>query len=810
MQTNDRCPNCMHTLENNDAVCPYCNFNIKDYINKPNCLNPFTVLQNKYMLGRVIGVGGFGITYIGWDLNLQTYIAIKEYFPESFASRNTNDPSMQNNVIPNETKKEVYDKGLKRYVEEAQNLSKFYRLQGIVSVKDFFYENGTAYIVMEYINGINLKEYLNNMGGKLDENMVLTLMKPVFESMFEIHNSGLVHRDISPDNIMVDQDGRIKLIDFGSARGQAAETDKTYTVVLKHGYAPSEQYYAKGNQGPWTDIYSLCATMYKMLTGQIPPNSIERMENDQYVAPSAYGISVSQRTEAVLRKGLSVKVADRYQNIGELLADLYGTMPISKMSSNNTPIAAGATYNPPTSLSQQSMHLSMPQDDMGEKKKNKGIIIAAISVLAIVVIVAVVLLVSGGKDDDKDKKTTENTADNPVVTESTPTDSDDTTDTTAATTEEPIEGYSGYVYTVPEKLSDSWTDYTANVDGQLYQFPMPIEDWLNYGWESDGLPTIVHAESFDAVGFYNANMEINAFVANPYINEASIDKCWVVGFEVNLDYYDVASDSVIEFAGGIKLRESTLEDIKKAYGAPDDIYQGTSYVDDTPYTSISYAGDEYEDGMSFTLDQDGKLKEIYIVNTAIPQDALEEQNVSTDVPEMNSLYVVPTAPSADRLDCIVTSEGYHYQLPVPASEFTKNGWEFDTSTDEYLSGDSYVTTYLHKNGSKIEVELTNFTNNAIIPVNAFVTKIKVEGKYCDIEFLFPGNLKIGDPGTAFADIYSDLGEDYNENMYTFGNSRSVYIYDDNYNSVIIRTESDSETDIIDTLSIANDKDISKK
>ena len=150
----------MQALGQGEDVCPYCGFDVSGYEEKPNCLRPFTVLQGKYMIGRVIGMGGFGITYIGWDLNLQTYIAIKEYYPESFAQRD----AMTTTIVSTlDSKKEIYDKGLKRYVEEARNLSKFYQLQGIVSVKDFFYENGTGYIVMEYINGVDLKHYLSWM-----------------------------------------------------------------------------------------------------------------------------------------------------------------------------------------------------------------------------------------------------------------------------------------------------------------------------------------------------------------------------------------------------------------------------------------------------------------------------------------------------------------------------------------------------------------------------------------------------------------------------------------------------------------------
>lgn len=395
----DRCPNCMQLLPENNEICPFCEFNINEYEEKTICLKPFTILQNKYMIGRVIGIGGFGITYLGWDINLQTYIAIKEYFPGTLASRDTS--TSETTVSPNEASKDIYDKGLKRYVEEAQNLSRFYQLQGIVSVKDFFYENGTGYIVMEYINGVNLKEYMRDAGGKLPERTVLALMKPIFESLHQMHKSGLVHRDISPDNIMVDKENKIKLIDFGSARGQSAETDKTYTVILKHGYAPSEQYYAKGNQGPWTDIYSLCATMYKMITGQVPPNSVERMEKDEYISPTAMGIPVSVRTEAVLRKGLAVKAADRYQDIGPLLYDLYGTQPVrtapavpnpmSGIVNSTMPNVSMGTYTT-TNPTHRSMYYTQqpPQPTQGTGKL--GLFIGTVAVLLGIIVIGLVLI----------------------------------------------------------------------------------------------------------------------------------------------------------------------------------------------------------------------------------------------------------------------------------------------------------------------------------------------------------------------------------------------------------------------------------
>lgn len=769
----DRCPNCMQSLQGNEDTCTYCGFEISKYEEKPNCLRPFTVLQNKYMIGRVIGVGGFGITYIGWDLNLQTYIAIKEYFPESIASRDTSVSPDAVQVIPNETKKEIYDKGLKRYVEEAQNLSKFYQLQGIVSVKDFFYENGTGYIVMEYINGINLKEYLNNMGGKLDENTVLALMKPVFESLYQMHNAGLVHRDISPDNIMVDQDGKIKLIDFGSARGQSAETDKTYTVILKHGYAPSEQYYAKGNQGPWTDIYSLCATMYKMLTGQIPPNSVERMENDEYVAPSAYGVQISPRTEAVLQRGLAVKVNDRYQNIGQLLNDLYGTQPIAPMAAT-VPIAAGASFANPTSFSQQSMHLNVEDTSKASEKtkKNRMAAYIAIGAIVIAVIVAVVLFVTGGKDDkdDKDPTTTEQAS----TTDGT-TEEDGTTEaTTEGTSEEPaVEPTNGYTYEWPTELSDNWRDYTISIDGTVYQFPMPYSEWKSKGWKTNSLPTNLAAGEGDYTEFYNDRLELTAAFMNPGLSETAIEDCWVVGVSIDTEYDEVADGVVIELPGGVKLLESSEDDIKKAFGAPEYRYEGTDY-EDKPYVSLDYAGDTYEDGMDFEINADGKLASIAIANTAIPANAVGNTDISTEPPVINSYYTEPSGPSTDRFDSIITLDGVNYQLPVPVAQLTQNGWILDTATDDYISGNSNIDTYLEKDGSKIYVQLDNFTPNAILPVNAYITSIQAESNYCTLEIIFPGGVKLGSSGTELENLYGDLGEDFEKDEWTSSISYSIY------------------------------------
>lgn len=785
----DRCPNCMQALQDKEDVCTNCGFDMVSYEERPNCLRPFTVLQNKYMLGRVIGVGGFGITYIGWDLNLQTYIAIKEYFPDSIASRDTSRSASDTQVIPNESKRDVYEKGLKRYVGEAQSLSKFYQLQGIVSVKDFFYENGTGYIVMEYINGINLKEFLKNSGGRLDEMTVLNLMKPVLESLYQIHNSGVIHRDISPDNIMVDSENRIKLIDFGSAKGQSNEGDKTFTVILKHGYAPSEQYYAKGNQGPWTDIYSLCATMYKMLTGNLPPNSIERMNNDEYMPPSACGVVVSPRTEAVLAKGLAVKASDRYQNLGEMINDLYGSTPVN-MISPVTPMNNNPAFVNPMSMSQQSMHLSMQPvmspanvSDDAKKRTKTGIIIG--SVFAVVVILAVVLiLVLGGKDDkDKDGKTSD--TENASVSDHTGTDEPDTsgTDTT-----EPV--VQDVKYEWPTELSDNWRDYQISIDGTVYALPIPITEWESKGWRADYMPTYVSGEGSEFVTFEKDGITVSTLLYNYGLNEAPVENCYIIGLKVYSE--DIKAGKEVILPGNIKMDVATVDDIKKAYGAPEYIYEGSNY------TSLDYAGDEYEDGMDLQVDtESGTLNQISLANTAIPDGVnISPSDITTDVPEINSQYVAPGGPSTDRFDNIISIDKVNYVLPVPVSVFIENGWTLDSATDAYISGNSSIWTYLEKGGNKIEVTIENFTPNAMVPPNGYVTKISAETKYCSYEVVFPGGIKLGDPVAVFLDVYGDMGEDLYTYEGEFGNSYSVWNYDMDNMGIYIDVYQDIETGIL--------------
>ncbi|HIR94064.1 MAG TPA: serine/threonine protein kinase, partial [Candidatus Egerieimonas intestinavium] len=310
------CFNCMKEKKE-PGSCPHCGFDPEAYEAEPHHLPLGTILAGKYLVGRVLGEGGFGITYVGWDLNLELKVAIKEYYPNGFVTRNST--FNRTLTVLTGSRGEFFQKGLDKFVDEARRLGKFWQLPGIVSVKDYFQENKTGYIVMEFAEGHTLKEILKKSSqGRLPPERVFAMMRPVMKSLNKVHEAGLIHRDISPDNLMVARDGRVKLIDFGAARDFLAEGEKSLSVMLKPGYAPEEQYRSRGKQGPWTDVYGLCATMYRAITGQVPEESLDRVAEDTLRSPSQLGIPIAPWQENALMQGLAVFQRYRLQSMEEL------------------------------------------------------------------------------------------------------------------------------------------------------------------------------------------------------------------------------------------------------------------------------------------------------------------------------------------------------------------------------------------------------------------------------------------------------------------------------------------------------------
>ena len=302
------------------AVCPHCGYTADTPVSE-NVLPVFTILQGKYLVGAPLGKGGFGITYIAMDLQTETIIAIKEYFPTDFACRAADTET----VLPINEKQSLYFRtGMKSFTREGELLRRLSDIPGIVQFQDMLYCNNTAYLVMAYIPGISLKKQMKKQGKPFTEREALTMMRPILSALQTMHQKHILHRDISPENLMYAPDHTLTLIDFGAAREFSTDDDENLTVILKRGYAPEEQYHSGSRQGAWTDVYAVCAVLYHMLTGILPQEADKRVESDQLTPLSRLPqISVRPSVCHAIEKGLQVDALERYASVQALMKDLY-------------------------------------------------------------------------------------------------------------------------------------------------------------------------------------------------------------------------------------------------------------------------------------------------------------------------------------------------------------------------------------------------------------------------------------------------------------------------------------------------------
>ena len=319
MLSYNNCPHCFMPLRSG-TVCEYCG---RDYRNDPcppGILTPFTVLKNRYLVGRMLGKGGFGVTYVAMDLHRNMRCAIKEYMPSEYSTR----MSGSKDVIPfSDTKaKTVYYRGRDKYIEEARTLEKLKNNPHVVTILDYFNENNTAYLVMELIDGEDLRKQAVKNGGRLEPKLAIKVFVTVAKALSEIHRMNILHRDISPENIIISKKGTVKILDFGSARNYVSSQKKGLSILLKQGFAPPEQYNTNGNQGPWTDVYSLCATFYNLVSGRALIDALYRIRGERQPSLISLGCPVTKKISDVIERGMSLDYRVRYKNFEELLKDI--------------------------------------------------------------------------------------------------------------------------------------------------------------------------------------------------------------------------------------------------------------------------------------------------------------------------------------------------------------------------------------------------------------------------------------------------------------------------------------------------------
>lgn len=304
-------------------VCEHCGHDERIH-NKKHQLQEGTLVGGQYVLGKVLGQGGFGITYIAWDKIMRTNVAVKEYYPSGYVIR---DSSLSRKVhFDAGDNGKAFLNGKKRFLREAESMAKLWDVPQIVKVLRYFEENNTAYIVMEYLEGDDLRNYMRKLDRPMHLPEVMAVLKPVMEALSVAHAKGLVHRDISPDNIMLLPDGSAKLLDFGAVRwvenpDAQKSLDMSTQPILKMGFAPPEQYRTRGSLGPWTDVYALCATIYYCLTGRIPPEAMERTLGKAKL--NWNGVSgLTRRQQMALEKGMALEPKNRFQSVKALQGEL--------------------------------------------------------------------------------------------------------------------------------------------------------------------------------------------------------------------------------------------------------------------------------------------------------------------------------------------------------------------------------------------------------------------------------------------------------------------------------------------------------
>ena len=409
----NKCFGCMEEIQG--YPCPHCGFDPRSVKGIEYALPMGTILAGKYLVGRVLGQGGFGITYVGWDIALERKVAIKEYYPSGQVSRNPGSRGLT--WYTSVQSQQAKQNGTQMFLKEARKMSKVDDIPNVVRVRDLFQENETAYIVMDFVEGETLKARLEKTG-PLPWEQAKGIFLPAIQAMEQVHQAGLVHRDISPDNLMLTPDGKVKILDLGAAKDLSVNNGASSMQVAKGGFSPFEQYTQRGSSGPWTDVYAMAATVYYTLTGKLPPVATDRVVEDtiSWEEPGLKALS-AQALEA-LQKAMVISAKNRMQSMEELEKGLYNTAvepaptPAPQPVQEAKPEPQPAPETKPESQPEQEVKpepqptpepapqaQSEPKPKAGEKS-GKKLWIAAAAVIAVVLCGALIWANAGKPADD--------------------------------------------------------------------------------------------------------------------------------------------------------------------------------------------------------------------------------------------------------------------------------------------------------------------------------------------------------------------------------------------------------------------------
>lgn len=484
----NRCSKCMEEIHG--YPCPRCKFDIASFQPKSYALAPNTILHGRYLLGVPLGQGGFGITYIAWDLEEKKKVAVKELYPSGHASRYSTGGT---DVIwsgDRESKLLMVD-GPAVFRKEAAKMQKLKDVPQVVQVCEVFTDNNTAYIVMDFVAGITLKDYLME-NGPLNWDKTQKLLAPAIEAMIRVHKAGLIHRDISPDNMMIEPSGKIRILDLGAAKDLNTNSGASSMIVAKGGFSPLEQYSQRGGSGTWTDVYALAATICYTLSGKTLPASVDRVNGDGDLWEQPVYKKLPPHVLAALQKALAVSPKDRTQTMEQFLSDLRLSKPDAKKADAKR---ADTTKQ------------EVPKP---EEKKKSGRSTAAIVALVLLCCVAIVAI--GIRLGSVLEEKAKDMLGNPVTVENTPTTRKPTS-TTAASKEPTTKATTApttKATTAPTTAPTTKPTTAPTVPGYLG----------------------------DVEGDWGAETSVNGTRGSPYILEKTLNNCTKMTLSFQLDSAD--------------------------------------------------------------------------------------------------------------------------------------------------------------------------------------------------------------------------------------------------------------------------------
>ncbi len=312
------CMGCMNQIEDTITTCPHCGFNETTLRQESYYLDPGSIVGGKYIVGRVLNYSGHTISYLGMDAEMNHRVVVKEYLPSDFSTRSEGEKDI---TIYSGDAQEQFEQGLTKFLNEANRIQKLGRVDGIAQIYDCVAENDTGYVISEHVQGSTLKEILDS-GKKFSVAEAKNFIIKILMGLSKVHPLDVIHCDISPETIIVTDGGEVKLLDFGETRYVTTANSKSLAIILKQGYAPEEQYRSRGVRGPWTDVYAVAAVMYRMITGVVPQESVERALVDELKEPSKMGVNIPDSVENALMNALNVYQNDRTSSADVFLKEL--------------------------------------------------------------------------------------------------------------------------------------------------------------------------------------------------------------------------------------------------------------------------------------------------------------------------------------------------------------------------------------------------------------------------------------------------------------------------------------------------------